>query len=623
MIAVGRFRAAATLTLLFLVLGGAGGAYLGARHVAGLASPLDRLEMLSLDWRYALAGSHAAPRGVVIVAIDDATIERAGSFPPPRSVLARIVRALAAADPQVVAVDILLVDAGVPEQDAELAAALGSTKSVVAAAASFGIDNAPTTAPSDGPLPRPRRILWPREEFTHSALVGVANVSTDRSGVPRYVPLLFDDGGRPVPSFVLAAAAAALSTDPVLSLSQGALRLGGRLVDTDLGYHLPLRYYGPRGSIRTISALHALDGELASEDLRGQVVVLGSSAITTGDSFATPFDRAVAGVEILATGISNLLAADALIRDDATRRIDAAAAVLLPIGMVLLLALRRIPLAVTLALILFALWAGLVHLAFLQGYWLSFALPAAVSLPIVAAYGVARLSLAQREAGRFRAEGEALRRFHPPGLVAQLARDARFLATPVAQQAGVVFVDLSEFTGVTEALGPAWTHELLAALHGRIEEAARAHQGVVVSYMGDGAMIVFGLPAAQPDDASRALRAVARLHASLTHWIADLPPVARDRLRPRIGAHFGPVVLARLGAADHQHITATGDTVNVASRLLEVAKKHHAPIAVSEDLIAAAPGSFDLGLAPPADQAIEVAIRGRAQTVAVRLWGRR
>ncbi|HUH83998.1 MAG TPA: adenylate/guanylate cyclase domain-containing protein [Stellaceae bacterium] len=624
MIAAGRFRAAATLTLLFVVLGAASGTFLGARHIAGLASPLDRLEMLSLDWRYLLAGSRAAPRGVVIVAIDDATIKRAGSFPLPRGVLARIVRALAAADPQVVAVDILLVDAGAPQQDAELAAALRSTKSVIAAGASFEAEGAPAAAPSDGPLPRPRRILWPREEFARSAQVGITNVSTDRSGVPRYAPLLFDGGGGTVVrSFVLAAAAVAQSTEPVLSKRERALRLGGRLVDTDLGYNLPLHYYGPRGRVQTISALWALDGDLDAEDVRGQVVVLGFGAMTAGDSFATPFDRTMPGVEVLATGISNLLAGDALIRDDATRRIDAAAAVLLPIGMVLLLAARRIPLGAALALLLFALWAAAVHLAFLRGYWLSFALPAAASLPIAAAYGVARLSLEQRAAGRLRAEGDALRRFQPPGLVARLARDPRFLATPVAQQAGIVFVDLSAFTGVTEALGPAWTQELLAALHGRIEEAATAQQGVVVNYMGDGAMIVFGLPAARPDDASRALRAVARLYDSLTHWIADLPPVARDRLRPRIGAHFGPVVLSRLGAADHQHITATGDTVNVANRLLEVAKERHAPIAVSENLVAAAAlGATDLGLAAPSDRATDVAIRGRAQTVTVRLWGR-
>jgi class 3 adenylate cyclase len=62
----------------------------------------------------------------------------------------------------------------------------------------------------------------------------------------------------------------------------------------------------------------------------------------------------------------------------------------------------------------------------------------------------------------------------------------------VRQQAAILFVDLSGFTGLTESLEPAWTRDLLVELHERIERAATDHRGFVVSYMGDGAMIVFG-----------------------------------------------------------------------------------------------------------------------------------
>jgi adenylate cyclase len=193
-------------------------------------------------------------------------------------------------------------------------------------------------------------------------------------------------------------------------------------------------------------------------------------------------------------------------------------------------------------------------------------------------------------------------------------------ATPVEREAAIVFVDLSGFTGVAESLGPAWTRELLAALHQRIETAARAQQGVVVSYMGDGAMILFGLAAWRPEDAGHALRTVAHLHENLSHWIATLPPAARDRLRPRVGGHFGPVILSRLGAADNQHVAATGDTVNVASRLLEVAKERRAATAVSDDLWRAARDAGNATAGHPGETAIEVAIRRRAQPMLVRLW---
>ena len=86
----------------------------------------------------------------------------------------------------------------------------------------------------------------------------------------------------------------------------------------------------------------------------------------------------------------------------------------------------------------------------------------------------------------------------------------------------------------------------------------------------------------------------------------------------RVGVHFGRVVVSRLGPAQHQHITATGDCVNVTSRLLEVAKNQGAALCCSESLFVAA-GSPEIGLGPPQ----ETAIRGRAQPLTVRFGAMR
>lgn len=82
------------------------------------------------------------------------------------------------------------------------------------------------------------------------------------------------------------------------------------------------------------------------------------------------------------------------------------------------------------------------------------------------------------------------------------------------------------------------------ALHELIEKATAAQQGLVVDYIGDGAMIVFGLPAPGQDAARRALRAVVQLHDSMSAWLAQLPPVARNRLAPRVSGK--PPVMAAL-----------------------------------------------------------------------------
>src|SRR5271166_3116911 len=140
MIAIRRPSPRAALTLLFVLIGVAWGGFLGVRHFAALGSGLDQLENLSLDWRYSLVGPRIPPPGVVIAAIDEETIRRAGSFPLPRSVLARILRGLARYNPQVICVDMLLLDPGAPDTDRELADALHATRSVIGAVGLFEPD---------------------------------------------------------------------------------------------------------------------------------------------------------------------------------------------------------------------------------------------------------------------------------------------------------------------------------------------------------------------------------------------------------------------------------------------------------------------------------------------------
>jgi len=183
-----------------------------------------------------------------------------------------------------------------------------------------------------------------------------------------------------------------------------------------------------------------------------------------------------------------------------------------------------------------------------------------------------------------------------------------------------MFLDLSGSTGATEALGPERSRDLLSAMQTLVEREVTAHRGVVINYMGDGVLAVFGLPNPQSDDAARALTTAESLYTSVTTWLADLPPAARDRLDFRIGVHFGPAIMSRLGSPTHQQITAAGDTINVASRLLEVAKQQHCRVVVTEDLLAAARATLPLAGVDAAIYApLTVPIRGRTSSLNIRV----
>jgi adenylate cyclase len=130
-----RFAGASASRLLtggFIAVAIASGAWLGRNETMGVASALDRVENLTLDWRFLLAGARPAPPGVVIVAIDDETLGQAEGHALSRATLARITRAIADLHPKAVALDIAFPESKGAREDADLADALKSAPSVVA-----------------------------------------------------------------------------------------------------------------------------------------------------------------------------------------------------------------------------------------------------------------------------------------------------------------------------------------------------------------------------------------------------------------------------------------------------------------------------------------------------------
>lgn len=578
-------------------------------HLRGEASPFERIEAALTDLRFTLAGPRPVPEGVVVVAIDEATIAAAGGYPLPRAYLARLLRALAGAAPAAIAVDILFLDPGRPEADRDLADALRAAPAVVGMAASFPRSGPEVRASRGGihGIPVAETILRPIAPVREAARLGLVNVASDESGTPRHVPLLVAEGGTLHPALALRAVALATASSPVLT--PDTVTIGPHATPIDMGAGLALRFYGPQGTLRTISARSVAEGA-AAEGLSGRIVFIGSTALASGDTLNTPFDPVLPGVELLATAASHLLHGDALIRDATVRRADAAAMVGLPLLVLLALSIRRTGLGLALAGLAVGAYCILASALFAGGIWLALALPlAAVAVPLAPFLG-ARLWLDRRRERELTAARDGLLRFHPPAVAERLAKEPDFLARPVEQAACVLFVDLSGFTGIAERLGPRRTRDLLKEMHDLVEDVATPRGGSVTSFMGDGAMILFGLAGARPDDAARTAGTAFALLADLDGWLVRLGAETGAATGLRIGAHAGPVVLSRLGGAHSQHITATGDTVNVASRLMDVAKEEGVALVLGADLAA----GLDL---PERGRPERVILRGRAEPVDV------
>ncbi|CAN5222342.1 adenylate/guanylate cyclase domain-containing protein [soil metagenome] len=608
-------------TLAAVALAGLWGLGLGLMHLRGDARFLDRFEATMTDVRTLFRGKIDPPDLVKIVAIDDDVVWNEGGYPLPRAALARIVDGLARLQPKVIVVDLLLVDPGPEEGDQALEQALGQTTSVIAAAAVFAEGKQWLPSGDNGPLagvPSADRFLLPLQRFADRAAVGMVNVVTDQSGTPRFFPMLFRRGDRIEASLPLRVATVASAQNP--DVESNRLMLAGKSIPTDISHVLPLGFYGPGKTIPTFSAAAVLNGQIAGKTIKDRIVVIGATVTGGGDVFPTPFDSVLPGAEVIATAITHLVAGDGILRDRNVRIADVGFAVVLPMVLVGLLVWRRSASGLVAIAAFFVLWLGLNFAAFSRGIWLSAALPMAAAIPPVMLFGAVQLWQGRRRAQYYAMRSSLLQQFQAPVMRDWLTRHPDFLAKPVQQDAAIVFIDLSGFTALSETMAADGIRELLKSFHALIDREAVACGGVITSFMGDGAMILFGLPEPGPDDSSHAARCCVSLCNGTQKWLASLPPLIAAQLGFKIGAHFGTIVASRLGGRSYQHITATGDTVNIASRLMEVAARQGHELAMSDEMLRAAGTGNALSASGSLSGPMDTQIRGRSGSLKIWLW---
>src|SRR5258705_10536718 len=99
-------------TLIAVFISGLWGAAVYFAHERGHLGFLDRIESAITDLRTLARGVPVPPDFVTIVAIADTMVKQGGSYPLPRTDLARIVDAIAPPQPMVIASSLLLAHRG-------------------------------------------------------------------------------------------------------------------------------------------------------------------------------------------------------------------------------------------------------------------------------------------------------------------------------------------------------------------------------------------------------------------------------------------------------------------------------------------------------------------------------
>jgi len=134
-------------------------------------------------------------------------------------------------------------------------------------------------------------------------------------------------------------------------------------------------------------------------------------------------------------------------------------------------------------------------------------------------------------------------------------------------EASVVFADIAGFTKLSEQMDPEEVNSLLNEYFSVISQAAQGYRGYVDKYIGDCAMLVFGIPEFDPQHSFQAAVCAITIQKLVCELNKQRAQQGKEQVEFRIGINSGRMLAGNMGAAERMDYTVVGDTVNTASRL--------------------------------------------------------
>lgn len=384
----------------------------------GWSRILDPLELLTLDLRFRLRGERPFPPGVALVKIDEMSLDhpKSGPWPWPRGRHAEFLYSLERdpVRPAAIGYDLFFEDENLKDEPGDTAfvyrAGEAGGRIVLGYFFEKGYQSRYERStdkearlrsfalPVSGGMP-PRlekfdKVSLPFLKLSQAGALGFSNISRDAQGATRRLRLLGLYQGRVYPSLELMLYMRSLGVDPrQVRVTRDAVILEKdartrRVIPVTPEGEIWIDYYGhPRPPLHEYSFIQTLyrDTLLAPDEerkmeraLKNKIVLVGRTALSLGDTYATPFEQNQPGIFVRAQALANLLEGRSLRRADP----KVSAAVLAAFGFLVIFALMRLSL-----LKAFLALAGLAGAYFLlagylfaRAYWIDLAVPV-IALP--------------------------------------------------------------------------------------------------------------------------------------------------------------------------------------------------------------------------------------------------
>lgn len=602
---------------------------------------VERLRLQAFDQFQRLNPREITPYPVVILDIDDRSLNEVGQWPWPRTTIAELTDRVFQAGAAAMAFDIVFSEPDrlspgsvaidnpgisneirsqlmqLPSNDAVLAQSFSRNRVVLgetsvrsglqASEVERDIQKVPHAI--IGPDPKPYLLKFP--ELVQNLPIlnevaqgrGVFTVLPDADGIYRRVPIVMMVEGALRLSLSLELLRVATGGDAFAIRSNDAgidgVVVAGQVIRTQ-GDGTVWTRFSASDPNRFVSAANLLQGRVPQNRLAGHLVLVGTSAIGLEDFRATPLGVPMAGVEIHAQLLENILGGALLKREntaDGKELITTAAMTILVIALAPML---HAGVLIISTLVLVSAYGTYAYLMFFwQSELVDPTFPIAATMLTVMLMSSTNYLREERRRNRIR---NAFGQYVTPALVAQLtdSMDALKLGGE-RRDLSVLFSDVRGFTTLSEGFrdDPQGLTKLMNELLTVMSEPILNSGGTIDKFMGDAVMAFWNAPLEAKDHPRASCRAALEMVRAVgefnrSRMETSVPGTPHHPIQIGVAVNTGPCFVGNMGSRSRFDYTALGDTVNVASRLEGQTKRYGMSIIIGERTAQIVDGEFAL-----------------------------
>ncbi len=597
------------------------------------------------DFLFLIRGELPKSDKIVIVDIDEKSLDKLGQWPWQRDVVAALLYKLTQAGAGVIGLDIVFAEedrtsphrfatkfpklaSKLENYDEVLAKCFAQTPVVGGFSFLFHEKNEEQHTPNipavfvekglkeNNEIPVPDGIVLNIPILQNAMQTsGFFNNIPDLGGMITHVPLIMKYDGIIYPSLALEMYRAMMGKQVVKivgdDIAVDHILIGDKKIPTDLAGRLVLNPRGPQKHFRYISVVDIFEDKFDKKDIEGKFVLIGTSAMGLFDIRSIAYDNAIPGVEVHANVIDNILVGDFLHQSADARNYDLIIIWLVAFATVLLFAFISSTLILPFALLIgYGLFELFYTLLFDYSMVLNLLFPmVAFILSIVISLMVDYIISSRKEQEAKRMLGKKV----SPAVMNFLLENSKDdLVKSREVEASVFFSDIRSFTTISEKIGsPDRLISMLNEYMTPMVDSIINHKGTIDKFIGDAIMAYWNAPLQIENYADMALKSAIEQIEMLQKINESITPKYDVTINIGIGIHTGLVTAGDMGSQGRSDYTVIGDNVNLASRLEGLTKQYGANILITKATYEKLKGSYKIRLIDL------VEVKGKSQAVEI------